>query len=147
MKRITDPLPFIRSSPERFLRQTPVTGHELATALVGDAVLLTGAAATLTRVFHDWWVVGCEVDWLASDEAEAPLVSAFKQMLPLPEAGPNSLRAEVLITAFAATAVTVGGGDRYVVAGDVESSDPIWTFLEDHSKWKRIVAFKVDSRP
>ena len=145
MKRLTDPLPFIRSSPERFLRQTPATGHELATALVGDAVLLTRASTTLTRALDDWWVVGCEVDWLASDEADP--VAAFNRMLPLPEAGPNSMRAEVLVKAFAETAVTVGSGERYVVAGEVEASDPIWTFLEDHSDWKRVVAFKVDGSP
>jgi hypothetical protein len=147
VKRITDPLPFIRSSPQRFLRQTPATGHELATALVGDAVLLTRASTTLTRVLDGWWVVGCERDWLASDEAEADPVAAFSRMLPFPEAGPNSMRAEVLIAAFAATAITVGRGDRHVVAGEVEASDPIWTFLEDHSDWKRVVAFKVDIPP
>lgn len=145
MKRLTDPLPFIRSSPERFLRQTPATSHELATSLAGDAVLLTGEPATLTRVQGDWWVVGCEADWLTGTEADP--VSAFSRMLPLPEAGPNSMRAEVLIKAFARTAVTVGAGGRHVVAGDVKNDDPIWTFLENHSEWRRAIAFKIDSAP
>lgn len=147
MKRITDPLPFIRSSPERFLRQTPATGHELAAAVVGDAVLLTRATTTVTRALDDWWVVGCEADWLAVDEAESDPLEAFERMLPLPEAGPNSVRAEVLIKAFATTAITVGRGERYVVAGELEANDPIWTFLEHHPEWKRIVAFKVDGPP
>jgi hypothetical protein len=144
MKRLTDSLPFIRSSPERFLRQTPATGHELATALAGDALLLTGAPTTLTRVRGDWWVVGCEADWLARPETEANPVSAFSRILPFPEAGPNSMRAEVLIGAFATTAVTVGAGERLVVAGNVDDSDPIWMILEDHSEWGRSVAFKIE---
>ena len=52
MNRITDPLPYIRSSPKRFLRQTPATGHELATALAGDALLLTDAPTILDILSH-----------------------------------------------------------------------------------------------
>ena len=144
MKTFVDPITYIRNSPQRFLQQVPATGHELAAALACNALLLTGAPTVLSRFQGVWWVVGCEVDWLREAESEGDAKSAFSKILPLRAAGPNSMRAEVLIKAFAATAVTVWQGGRHTLAGAVLDSDRIWDLLADHPTWRRAVAFKVE---
>lgn len=75
---------------------------------------------------------------------ESDPISVFRRIVPLPQAGPNSMRAEVLITAFATVAVTVGGGRRHVVVGEVGDDDPIWDAIERRSDWARSVAFRLE---
>lgn len=143
MNIVDDPLPFIRKSPERFLRQIPAQGHELATNLVGDAVLLTGAAATVCRGPGPWWIVGCEKDWLALGATAGNPCQAFQRLLPFPEAGANSVRSEVLLTAFAEVVISVGPEGRWVGLGTVDDSDPVWTRIEKRERWQRSVAFRM----
>lgn len=145
MHVLSDPLPFIRKAPERFLRQVPAQAHELATNLVGDAVLLTGAPATACKGPGAWWIVGCEVDWLAQGEFAATPLETFRRLLPFPEAGVNSMRSEVLLSAFAEAVITVGPEGHSEVVGEVAQSEPIWAEMEKRKQWKRAVAFRVSA--
>ncbi len=138
---IDDPRPWIRDHPERFLGRRTPDGYLLAGNLATDALLLTGAPVTLARA-GDWWLVACQVDWMSMGDGDP--AEYFRRVVPLPpEAGPNSLRTEVLLGAFCEVVVTLGLEGRFCAVGAVDDTDPIWLSLAANPSWRRAVAFQI----
>jgi hypothetical protein len=69
-----------------------------------------------------WWVVSSDVDWLA--HASVSVERLFTRVVAAPEHGDHSLRAEVVINAFASD-VAVWNGDVVVIKGEPPAS-AIW---------------------
>ena len=88
----------------------------------------------------DWWIISSNVDWLATCPDYAP-EELFFNIVALPEAGPNSMRAEILLTAFAQQVVTVSADHQSIIKGDVSQADDIWRLIASRPNWKRTVAF------
>jgi hypothetical protein len=135
-----DPLAFIRAHPQMFLAE--VAAEDLALNLVRGIVLLNNGPVSLAH-FDRWWLVAAEADWMSAD-AGATAEDVFHRLVPFPEAGPNSIRPEVLLTAFATTVVTWHLGRVTVVKGEVSPDDEIERVVAAHPLWKRWVAFRMD---
>jgi len=141
---LDDPIGLIRKKPGMFTRSIPVSGIELATNIVSEALLLTKGKGRVTTFCTDtWWVVASDVDWIAN-ESEHPIQDIFSRILPLPQAGPNSMRGEVLLTAFARDVITQGIDGQHVIKGSALASDNPWPVPAGHQGWKRVVAFRME---
>jgi hypothetical protein len=138
-----DPLDYIRKRPERFLRSGTVTGVELAEILAGDALLLTDAPVTVFRK-QGWWIVAGEADWMEG-LAGGSVTDLFAHLVPFPQAGVNSMHAEVLLTAFADAVLTATGCAARVIKGTVSQEDAIWEAMKANPRWQRVVAFRLDA--
>jgi hypothetical protein len=80
------------------------------------------------------------VDWLGTHPDYAP-EALFFHIVALPEASPNSMRAEILLTAFAQRVVTVGASGRLMIKREVALTEEIWRLIESCAGWKRAIAF------
>ncbi|MBB3210722.1 hypothetical protein FHS27_006570 [Rhodopirellula rubra] len=102
------------------------TAAVIAGAIANDAIVL-GASDTRAFRFDDWWIISADSDWLnAPCKCFAPPTEAFRRVLAFPEIGVNSMRHEILATAFATSVVSLSPTDRIVVSGDVPDDDPVW---------------------
>ena len=138
-----DPIEYIRRQPQRFLRQIPANAVELAGNLVTDALTL-GARHVITMHVADWWIVGGDVDWLPRGSA-AEAVRVFSQITPLPEAGDNSMRGDVLLTAFAEDIVTTSptrGRRISLIKGQLPIDSDVVAALH-YPEWLRAIAFRM----
>jgi hypothetical protein len=136
---MNEPLEFIKQRPKMFLRN--ISGVELAMAVVAGACLMTEKPVTV-RHKEPWWLVGSEMDWLGSQPGVS-IQDFFSRIIPFPEAGPNSMRGEILLAAFAADIVVHGKPDTCVVKGKVLPTDEIWHFIRTNPEWLRVVAFRM----
>lgn len=94
----------------------------LARQLACDAHVL-GAACVQSSRSADWWWVAADRDWIA--DAPFGIHELFTRIVAFPRAGVNSMRSDVLLTAFAEQVVTVAKGGRDVIRGEVTDTDPI----------------------
>ncbi len=139
MQALAEAIDYVRQRPERFFRAGSPEPVELVTNIVGE-VLLLGGSETYTMRNGDWWIISSNVDWLATCPDYAP-EELFFNIVALPEAGPNSMRAEILLTAFAQQVVTVSADHQSIIKGDVSQADDIWRLIASRPNWKRTVAF------
>ena len=137
---LDDPVEMIRKRPQMFLKK--VSGVDLATCVAGTACLTTDNPVTILHK-DTWWIVACEDDWMQK-EPDVGVDHLFSRMLPLPEAGPNSMRGEILLSAFASDVVTVGAGEARVIKGTVARNADVWCIIQAHPAWKRVVAFRIN---
>ncbi|MCX7360351.1 MAG: hypothetical protein NTV97_00415 [Alphaproteobacteria bacterium] len=74
--------------------------------------------ATPARVDQrgNWIFISSQRDWLASRDG-IPTKNPFFHVMPYPEGGQNSHRAEILLSAFAAAVISVGSdGVEWIVS-------------------------------
>jgi hypothetical protein len=140
MQALADAIDYVRQRPERFFRGSSPEPVELVTHIVGE-VLLLGGSGTYTIRSGDWWMISSNVDWLATCPDYAP-EELFFHIVAFPEAGPNSMRAEILLTAFAQQVVTVSADHQAIIKGDVSQDDNIRRLIASCPDWKRTVAFR-----
>jgi hypothetical protein len=131
---------FVRAHPEVFFPRG-VTGHELVGALVQEAVVL-GAKDVGAVVLLDWHVVGADLDWFATGRILSDDDDLFDRILALPELGANEMRAEVLVGALAADAITLTSDESRVVCGMCDVLQELRKLLHDR-RWQRMVAFRL----
>lgn len=141
MQALADAIDYVRQRPERFFRAGSPAPVELVTHIVGE-VLILGGSETYTMRNGDWWIISSNVDWLAMCPDYAP-EELFFNIVALPEAGPNSMRAEILLTAFAQQVVTVSADHQSIIKGDVSQADDIWRLMASRPNWKRTIAFRL----
>lgn len=135
-----DPLDHIRAHPEMYLPGGQPDPSDFASRLAGDAMTL-GASRTLAIHSGAWWAVAADVDWLASHSL--PIHDLFRQTVPFPESGPNSMRSEVLLGAFAQDIVTWSGGTPEVLKGRMPIEWPLIQVQHDPA-YRRVVAFQLE---
>ncbi len=141
MTVLDDGLTHIRRHPKMYLQSDTAKGSELASLLVGEILVVTGEQA---EVSHEsaWWVVASRCDWLDL-QAGTTLKDMFTKIIPFPRAGVNSMRREVLLTAFARDVVT-RDFESSCIKGDVASHDLIWPLMWRDKEWQRVVAFRLE---
>ena len=141
MKIYEDAVSYVRKSPEHFFRAGSPDPIELATHVLGDA-LAAGATETCTRHIGDW--IGSNVDWLANHK-QCTIKELFNRIVPLPGAGANSMRSEILLTSFTEAVITIGKDDCLTIKGDVSEDADIWCTMKSQHHLKRLVAFRLTS--
>jgi hypothetical protein len=125
-----------------FLRSGRANGRELAESLVDDALILTGGPVTVVRR-GEWWLVGCEEDWMAR-QSSGSVDDLFAKIVPFPEAGPNSMHSEILLMAFAKEVLIKEDATLRAVKGLVAADDEVWDILRSAPHWRRAVAFRLE---
>ena len=132
-----DPITFIRSRPQMFLRSARFTPEEAVEHLIGAALVCGATAVSIERSAGGWWIIWSTQDWLPSGASH----SVFQRIVPFPQDGPTSMRPEVLLTAFAADVVTVSGDEMVSIKGLAD--DVRRTFVARNNRIGRLVAFRV----
>lgn len=138
--RTIDPLDHIRSNREMYLPGGRCDPAYLATRVADDALTLGASRVELLR-HRDWWVIAANSDWMARGPS-CDVRELFGRVVPFPESGVNSMRAEVLLSAFADDVVTSGKDDGEVIKGNVSARDEIWSLVKGSDR-ARAVAFRV----
>jgi hypothetical protein len=139
MQAVVDAVGYVSKRPEQFFRAGVPEPIELVTHIVSETFVL-GGGETCAVHRGDWWIIRSDVDWLGT-HPDYPPEALFFHIVALPEAGPNSMRAEILLTAFAQKVVTVGASGRLSIKGEVAPTEEIWRLIESYAGWKRAVAF------
>ena len=140
--QVIDALDHIRSHPEMYtpngVPNPAIIAHENA----GDAIVL-GATDVRVFQFDRWWIVSANLDWLtASCRCSASPRETFDRVLGFPELAVNSMRHEVLATAYAECVVSLSKSDRFVVSGNIADDHPIWSHMFDTNA-ERAVALRM----
>jgi len=141
MQVVEDAVGYVRKRPERFFSMGVPEPLALVTHIVSETFIL-GASETCAVHRGHWWIIRSDVDWLKTHPDYTP-EELFLRIVALPQAGPNSMRAEILLTAFAQKVITVETHGRSIIKGDIAQTDDIWRLIESYSGWKRAVAFCV----
>jgi len=97
--------------------------------LQGAVRILEPEGRTWCEVREGWGYLTCTVDWLSPAPARDP----FLEVVPFVEAGPNSGRPEILVSAFSAVAATMTAADLEprLLAGRERDLDPA---VVDHAR-------------
>jgi len=137
---LDDVLGFVKSHPELFFPGGKPNGLTCANYLVAEIMALGGHDAAVRRT-AGWWLVGSSTDWFG----ELEIVTLFHRLVPLPQLGPNTSRAEVIVMAYASNIATIGpSGGRVVIAG-AEPPPEIWAALA--TGHARDLAFRFAADP
>lgn len=139
--QIIDSIEWIKKNHDRFFRRNNI-GLELSTNIISDALLLTDKPITVLNK-NDWWIIGSQADWL-STHFNNSIEELFSRVIPFPEAGQNSIRSEVLLTAFAKDIVTVVNKKVVIIKGSISDEENFFKILQKDSHWERIIAFRVE---
>ena len=93
---------FLRRQVEAQFPETTITAKIIAENIAfGAAVAGAGHIELVDEA--GWWFVASETNWLASG-AHQSVNELFERIVPFPEQGPTSHRAEVYVTALARSA-------------------------------------------
>jgi hypothetical protein len=108
--------------------------------LVSD-ILALGIADFAVASFEDWRLVGSDTDWLRLGSAQvgAPL-ELFNRVVPLIEAGQNSVRHEVVVHAFAEQVVVGEGRNIWPLDSEERLDQGLRDAFETLGK-HRVIAF------
>ncbi|WP_181807238.1 hypothetical protein [Streptomyces shenzhenensis] len=109
-----DVMGYLRRNESKFFRSGTYDAVELAGMIATEALIL-GAENIRIQSDGDWLTVTADRDWLKPYERDA-----FQAILPFPEAGANSMLAEILAVAFSAGVTTGTSGTSEVVKGEVD---------------------------
>ena len=151
-----DPLEHIRSHPQMYLPGGIVDPVHLATRSAGDALSLSANRVELVHE-NEWWIVRADLDWLFEIPLNGvcgvpgnPPVHAFysiheifNNIVPIPQAGVNSFRSEILLTVFAKQVITAAGYKVDIIKpSDRSNTDTLPMLCKEI--WCRTIAFRMD---
>jgi hypothetical protein len=140
---LDDAVAIIRRNPF-FYGGHPPRGPFLARAMSEDLIIFADLPMTVDAV-AGWWLIASQKDWLRKDGADRS--DYWRRIVPTPEAGRETMRTEVLLTAFANGLFTVAGqGIEWIVSGPPAPKavmDRVAQILDSGFRG-RLVAFTVD---
>jgi hypothetical protein len=124
---IADPIQWVKAKPEYFFHSGVPTPMELINLLVVEVLVLGHGSCTI-RPTENWWIIGSEIDWLQNDKySEEEL---FKRIVPAPQFGDNSMRAEILVACYARSVWLTLDGQRKCIKGD-KVPESVWIKTSD----------------
>ena len=137
--RIIDPIAHIRSHRDTYLPASGDISIYLAQRLSADAMVLGANEVDVVRS-GDWWSVAADIDWLAKP-CPCAVEKLFNQVIPFPETGPNAMRSEILLTAFARDVITSDERGMKVIKGESALGQEI--LASNSREWARVVKFRM----
>lgn len=131
-----DPIAWARASETRLFPSGAFDVMHLLAYVMADVLVLGGGDCRIARR-DSWWFVTSDADWLTH---ELPVRELFQRVVPAPAHGEHSLRAEVLLTAYAHDVYTARDADELIVKGLAPDSE----LLRKVSRpGERVIAFRV----
>jgi hypothetical protein len=134
--QIVNAVQWVLTRPERFFSSSAPDPLRLLAYLMADVLVLGGGSCTIHRV-DDWWVVGSDADWLRHERFSVR--ELFERVVAQPEHGEHSMRAEILVAAFAPSVWLALQGDRVCIRGTA----PPHRVWERAAGQIRVVAFSM----
>ena len=114
----------IRRHPEMYC-PGGVTSGCLATGLLRDAEAL-GARHVRLDVVDQWYLISAEIDWLGPPlQTRASIADLFRQAVPFEAVGPNGVRSEVIVAAFARSGIVATPEGWVRVFGKLDPPDNV----------------------
>lgn len=101
-----EPLSALRAHPEWYFQSGEFERATVTALLIIEAASSDRVTSARFESDGEWTAVTADGDWLAGD------LRAFSTPTPFPESGVNTIRVEILLTAFCDTVVTAAGGRR-----------------------------------
>ncbi len=134
-----DPIAWVRNSKARFFPDGKFDITILLAYVVADVLELGRGECRIIRG-DGWWFVLSDVDWLVHDKFSVR--ELFHRVVPAPAHGEHSLRAEVLLTAYANDVFTFSCGEESVITGDPPDRSLLARIAA--GDWsRRVVAFRI----
>jgi hypothetical protein len=140
---INDPIKVIQCNPVLYGGEQP-RGARFAAAVARD-LICHGDLPVNIDILGGWWLITCQKDWLFSDGTYRS--DYWHRMIPTPHIARESIRAEILLTAFSRGLLTVAEGKITWIVQNAEISsalsDRIRQLIESNFSG-RAVAFVAD---
>ena len=138
---VEDHVAAIRRRPQLHLHGGRFRPEDVASTLA-EAALFDGVQrVTIERAPAQWWIVWSPTDWLAHYEIQR----LFTRVTSFPKAGPNSMRPEILLTAFAADVVTYSRGELSIIKGVQDLV--IEEFSSRYADLQALIGFRCGPEP
>ena len=134
-----DPIEWVKRNQSLFFPGGKIDVIRLLAYVMGDVLELGGGEY---RILHRdaWWLVGSDADWLA--QPGVSVRALFERVVPAPGHGEHSMRAEVLLTAFAEDVFTVSGQEALQIKG--QAPEPVVIESALRGGWsRRLIAFRL----
>jgi hypothetical protein len=131
---VVDPVAWARERPEQFFPGGQIDAIHLLSYVMAD-VLELGKGTCVIWQEADWWIVGSDVDWLRHPRYSD--VELFSVVVPAPAHGEHSMRAEILVFAFAQDVWTCADGRQTCIRG----APPPTTIGRSAGGLRRLLAF------
>jgi hypothetical protein len=109
-----DAIQWVKNSQIRFFPDGQIDVLRLLAYVMADVIGLGGGDCHITRR-SDWWFVSSDVDWLT--HPSIPVPQLFSRVVPAPAHGEHSMRAEVLVAAYAEDVYTMTATEAHVIKG------------------------------
>jgi hypothetical protein len=110
---IVDPLAWVKRNQMRFFPGGQVDVIRLLAYVMSDVLELGRGECRIVQR-DGWWFVTSDVDWLAQELSVRDL---FERVVPAPQHGEHSMRAEVLVNAFAQDVLVFSAGEATEIKG------------------------------
>jgi hypothetical protein len=138
---LDDAVAAIQRNPVFYCGEPP-RGARLAAALARDLIEY-GDLPVSVDFLEGWWIVACEKDWLAGEGRSV----YWSRIIPTPEVARESMRSEVLLTAFSNGLLTMAERKvQWIVKGpEIPKALENLIKQKSHGGFQgRIAAFTVD---
>lgn len=135
-----DAIRYVREHAHMFFKSLPPSGKEIVAMLAECCRIVTQDEVSVCKRQNGWWIIRAEEDWL--DEGVGGTDRLFSEIVAFPEAGRNSMRPEILVSAFASDVITVGPDGRQTLKGNIPSEAEIWSLLQVAGR-QRALAFRM----
>jgi hypothetical protein len=137
--QVVDPLAWVSSRPIQFFRTGRADALQLVTCVLADVVTLGGGECRVS-VIEDWWLVSSDIDWMKN--AKFSVQELFSQVVADPRLGDHSMRAEILLNAFASDVFTTDSHAPLAIKGRAPTTHLIAQHVD--LRWaRRLVALRV----
>ena len=140
---IDDPITIIRRNPFLYGGEQPRSAR-LAAALARDLICHGDVPVSVEDV-EGWWLITCQKDWLSDGDTDKS--QYWSRMIPTPDVMRESIRSEILLTAFATGLLTMAGGKTQWILRDATMPTVLGSRIRRLAKSNfigRAVAFTAD---
>lgn len=127
----------VRRLEQRMFRVGSFNAPEVVAHIV-QAALVCDVRDLQIVTDRDWYLISSDTDWLTEDGVDVAS-EAFDRILSFRRGGDNSMRPEVLLSAFASDVLTLASG----VITEIRSSEAQRPDLAEYEGAARVVAFRV----
>jgi hypothetical protein len=137
--QIVNPIEWVRRNQSLFFPAGQIDVIRLTAYVMSDVLELGGGECRIVKRDR-WWFVVSDADWLA--QAAVPVHELFESVIPAPAHGEHSMRAEVLLSAYAADIFTQSDEGALQIKGCAPEPRLIEGAL--HAGWsRRVIAFRL----
>ncbi len=111
---MVDPVQWLLARPQQFFLGGSANPLDLAASIMADVLLVSEQC--VVRCLGDWWIVGSDVNWI--QHPTHSVEDLFQRVVPDPRQGRHSMRAEVIVGAFASRVALVAAGEQRCIKGE-----------------------------